>query len=80
MSLTCARAFSLLMDFLDASLPAEMQQRMQAHMRDCTACARMRRTFEQTKTLCHDVLHKDLPEGAGERLLTALRNKLNPRP
>lgn len=79
MKLSCANAYSLLLDFLETALPADMHNSMRAHMVDCKACARMVKTYEQTRKLCHDTLCKELPKGAGDKLLSALRDKLRPK-
>jgi anti-sigma factor RsiW len=78
MKLSCAHVYNLLLDFLETALPADMHNSMRAHLAECPACTRMVRTYEQTRQLCHDVLCTDLPQGAADKLLTTLRDKIRP--
>lgn len=73
---SCHHVFGQLMDFVEAALPEEVTAQIRDHIAECKACTRIIETLQQTQDLCHRTFRGELPEGAGDKLLLALRQKL----
>jgi anti-sigma factor RsiW len=64
----CPRIVSLLSDYLDGRLPAEVRADLDQHLSGCAECTAFVGTFRSTVALLHSLEEKDLPEELRLRL------------
>jgi anti-sigma factor RsiW len=57
----CSRVVSLLVDYLEHRLPADVQQKLERHLASCDVCLRQLRTYESTISLLHSIDEDELP-------------------
>ncbi len=57
----CSRVVSLLYDYLEHRLPADVQERLDHHLAACDVCMRQLRTYQSTLTLLQSIEEDDLP-------------------
>jgi anti-sigma factor RsiW len=58
----CSRLISLLSDYLDGRLPAEVKRDLEQHLTGCSECTSFVGTFRSTISLLHSLNDDDLPE------------------
>ena len=71
----CDDAADLLVDFLEKSLPPEVQQRLLSHMESCPPCLHFVETYRKTTTLCRQSLLQKAPTEVSDRLFSFLRQQ-----
>jgi anti-sigma factor RsiW len=57
----CSKIVSLLLDYLEHRLPADVQQRLDQHLAACDVCMRQLRTYQSTLSLLRSIDEDDLP-------------------
>jgi anti-sigma factor RsiW len=65
---TCPRIISLLSDYLDGRLPADVRRDLEQHLGGCSECATFVETFRSTVTLLQSLTDEDLPDELRVRL------------
>jgi anti-sigma factor RsiW len=65
---TCPRIISLLSDYLDGRLPADVRSDLEQHLGGCSECAAFVDTFRSTVTLLQSLTDDDLPDELRVRL------------
>ena len=60
---SCSRLISLLSDYLDGRLPAEVKRDLEQHVTGCSECTSFVGTFRSTISLLQSLSDDDLPEG-----------------
>ena len=75
MSSTCPRIVSLLSDYLEDRLPAEVRSDLEQHLGGCAECATFVDTFRSTVTLLQSLTEDDLPEELRLRLKAFLDDR-----
>ncbi len=58
----CSRLISLLSDYLDGRLPADVRRDLEQHLTGCSECTTFVGTFRSTITLLQSLNDDDLPE------------------
>jgi anti-sigma factor RsiW len=73
----CPRIVSLLSDYIDGRLPADVRRDLDQHLVGCSECATFVASFRSTVTLLQSLTDDDLPEELRVRLKAFLddRNK-----
>lgn len=64
----CSRLLSLLAEYLDGRLPAEVRAELDRHLSGCPECTAFVGTFRSTVSLLQSLQEKDLPEELRLRL------------
>jgi anti-sigma factor (TIGR02949 family) len=64
----CSRLVSLLSDYVDGRLPADVRQDLERHLSGCSECTAFVGTFQSTLSLLHSLSEEDLPEELRVRL------------
>ena len=64
----CPRIVSLLSDYLDGRLPADVRADLDQHLAGCLECTAFVGTFRSTVNLLQSLEEKDLPEELRLRL------------
>ena len=67
--MTCLEAWQQVSEFVDQTLDAEMQQRMELHLKHCAHCTAVCDGVRNTVQLVADDRIYDLPPGFGDRML-----------
>jgi anti-sigma factor RsiW len=65
---SCPRIISLLSDYLDGRLPADVRSDLEQHLGGCSECATFVETFRSTVTLLQSLTDEDLPDELRVRL------------
>lgn len=73
---TCEHALSLLVDYLDGSLPPEEKTALDRHLKGCPPCIHFVRKYRTTPHMCKKALETEMPDEMAERLTSFLRAKL----
>jgi anti-sigma factor RsiW len=73
----CPRIVSLLSDYLDGRLPADVRSDLERHLGGCTECATFVESFRSTVTLLQSLTDADLPEELRVRLKAFLDHRSN---
>jgi anti-sigma factor RsiW len=68
MSPPCSRIVSLLSDYVDGRLPADVRRDLEQHLSGCSDCTTFVGTFRSTVTLLQSLNEDDLPEELRLRL------------
>jgi anti-sigma factor RsiW len=68
MSPPCSRIVSLLSDYVDGRLPADVCRDLEQHLSGCSDCTTFVGTFRSTVTLLQSLNEDDLPEELRLRL------------
>ncbi len=71
----CSRVISLLADYLERRLPADVRARLERHLADCEVCLRQLRTYESTVSLLRSLQEEDLPPELRLRLRAFIDRK-----
>jgi anti-sigma factor RsiW len=58
---SCSRLVSLLLDYLEERLPAEVRADLEGHLARCPNCVAYVRTYRSTVSLLHSLKEDDLP-------------------
>ena len=64
----CSRIVSLLSDYIDNRLPADVRQDLEQHLNGCADCTAFMGTFRSTVTLLKSLNDDDLPQELRVRL------------
>jgi anti-sigma factor RsiW len=73
----CPRLLSLLSDYLDGKLPADIRDDLERHLGGCPDCAVFVGTFRSTVSLLQSLSEDDLPEELRMRLRAFLDHRCN---
>ena len=57
----CSKVVSLLCDYLEHRLPADVHAGLEQHLAACEVCVRQLRTYQSTVSLLHSLREDDLP-------------------
>jgi anti-sigma factor RsiW len=71
----CPRIVSLLSDYLDGRLPADVRRDLEQHLGGCSECATFVDSFRSTVTLLQSLTDDDLPEELRLRLKAFLDDR-----
>jgi anti-sigma factor RsiW len=71
----CNRLLSLLSDYLDNSLPADVRADLEQHLGGCSDCTTFVGTFRSTVSLLQSLTDDDLPEELRLRLRAFLDDR-----
>ncbi len=71
----CPRIISLLSDYLDGRLPADVQHDLEQHIGGCSECTKFVGSFRSTVTLLQSLTEDDLPEELRLRLKAFLDDR-----
>ncbi len=71
----CPRLVSLLSDYIDGRLPADVRQELEQHLSGCSDCTAFVGTFRSTVALLHSLSEDDLPEELRVRLKAFLDDR-----
>jgi anti-sigma factor (TIGR02949 family) len=71
----CSRIVSLLSDYIDGRLPADVRQDLERHLSGCSECTTFVGTFRSTVALLHSLNEDDLPEELRLRLRAFLDDR-----
>lgn len=77
MSTTCPRIVSLLSDYLDGRLPADVRTDLEQHLGGCAECATFVASFKSTVNLLQSLTEDDLPDELRLRLKAFLDDRCN---
>ena len=58
----CADLVSLLADYVEHQLPAEIHQELERHLAECPRCVAQLKTYESTLSLLRSIRDEDLPK------------------
>ena len=79
----CKELFALLSEYLDAELPADTCQEIEAHLADCPPCIEFFNSLRRTVELCHGCEPEARPEPlkpeAHDQLAAAYRRMITRR-
>ena len=79
----CQEIFALLSEYLDAELPAQTCEEIQAHLSGCAPCIEFLESLKRTIRLCRDYQTGESPAplepGARQELLAAYQKMLAAR-
>lgn len=73
---TCQHSLSLLMEYLDGTLPPEQQRELDRHFKACPPCIDFVRKYRSTTGVCQKALKDDVPDDMANRLTSFLHDKL----
>jgi anti-sigma factor RsiW len=73
----CPRFVSLLSDYLDGRLPADVRSDLERHLGGCSECAAFVESFRSTVALLQSLTDADLPEELRVRLKAFLDDRCN---
>ena len=59
----CSRLVSLLSDYIDGRLPAEVKHDLEQHLGGCSECTTFVGTFRSTVAMLKSLKEEDLPAG-----------------
>jgi anti-sigma factor (TIGR02949 family) len=71
----CPRIVSLLSDYLDGRLPADVRRDLEQHLDGCSECTAFVGTFRSTVDLLQSLNEDDLPEELRVRLKAFLDDR-----
>ncbi|MCM3879079.1 MAG: zf-HC2 domain-containing protein [Vicinamibacterales bacterium] len=71
----CSRLLTLLSDYLDNSLPADVRADLEKHLGGCSDCTAFVGTFRSTVSLLQSLTDDDLPEELRLRLRAFLDDR-----
>lgn len=71
----CKRIFALLSEYLDAELPAESCDQIEAHLKDCPPCLEFLESLRRTIELCRGFRPGELPGPLSETVRSELRER-----
>jgi anti-sigma factor RsiW len=71
----CSRLLSLLSDYLDNRLPADVRAELEHHLGGCSDCTAFVGTFRSTVSLLQSLTDDDLPEELRLRLRAFLDDR-----
>jgi anti-sigma factor RsiW len=71
----CSRVVSLLTDYLDNRLPADVRTDLERHLGGCSECTAFLGTFRSTVSLLQSLSEDDLPEELRLRLRAFLDDR-----
>ena len=71
----CPRIVSLLSDYIDGRLQADVRKDLEQHLRGCTECTTFVGTFRSTVALLQSLNEDDLPEELRVRLKAFLDDR-----
>lgn len=71
----CKRIFALLSEYLDAELPAESCDQIEAHLNDCPPCLEFLESLRRTIELCRSFRPGELPGPLSESVRRELRER-----
>lgn len=71
----CPRIVSLLSDYVDGRLPADIRTDLEAHLSGCSECTAFVGTFRSTVALLQSLSEDDLPEELRLRLKAFLDDR-----
>lgn len=71
----CPRIISLLSDYIDGRLPADIRNDLEQHLSGCSECTTFVGTFRSTVTLLQSLNEDDLPEELRLRLKAFLDDR-----
>jgi len=69
----CRRIFALLSEYLDAELPAETCDEIEAHLSDCPPCLEFLESLRRTVELCRSLEPGEMPAPLSEQVRAELR-------
>ena len=75
MSTTCPHIVSLLSDYIDGRLPADVRRDLEQHLSGCSECTTFVGTFRSTVSLLQSLNEQDLPEELRLRLKAFLDDR-----
>jgi hypothetical protein len=64
----CSEVLSLLADYLERRLPADVHARLEHHLGDCSTCVKYLKTYQSTVELLGSLRDTDLPPELRMRL------------
>jgi anti-sigma factor RsiW len=73
-ALTCREVVELVTDYLEGALPADVRERVEAHLADCDGCTRYLDQMRQTIRLTGMLTEEQVPEEQKTALLAAFRS------
>jgi hypothetical protein len=76
---SCQRAYDLLFDYLEGSLPETESAAVREHFKLCPPCLEFLESYRKTPGLCRTALERETPPQVTEKLLDFLRKKLPSR-
>lgn len=71
----CPRLVSLLSDYIDGRLPADVRSDLEQHLSGCSECTNFVGTFRSTIALLQSLREEDLPEELRLRLKAFLDDR-----
>jgi len=71
--LSCEQIFSLLSEYLDAELPADVCEKLTGHIEDCAPCVEFVSSLRQSIALCNKFRPDELPAPLAEEARAKLR-------
>jgi anti-sigma factor RsiW len=71
----CPRIVSLLSDYIDGRLPADIRNDLEQHLSGCSECTTFVGTFRSTVSLLQSLNEEDLPEELRLRLKAFLDDR-----
>jgi len=72
----CREVIELLADYLEATLTADVIERLEAHLRDCAPCVAYLNTYRRTRDMATQVNRVEMPDEMKARLRTFLLGRL----
>ncbi len=76
--MTCRDAIEVLADFLEQTLPTDIAEALEQHLRDCAPCRAYLKTYDKTRGLVGLMGRGDMPAELKERLRAFLLSQLVP--
>lgn len=75
---TCRDAVEVLLDYLEATLGADLVEGLERHLADCAPCRAYLRTYRETRRLTGEVARAEMPDELKDRLRALLLDRLGP--
>ena len=72
--MTCRQVVQLLNDYLEGTLPAAEQRRVEEHLAGCDACTAFVGQLRASRRIVARLAESEIPEAIKQDLLTAFRN------
>ena len=73
----CSRVVDLLVDYLEGTLPTDIQRDLDSHLTACERCISQLRTYRTTVSLLRGLCDDDLPVELRETVAGFLRERIS---
>lgn len=75
--LSCQEVADLLCDYIEGDVSEEDRVLIEKHLHMCKNCDRFIAQYRKTTSICRETLAREIPEELENRMLSALRERLD---